>query len=72
MRFWVNDWLGVGHLLGDLVDSQTLFENLRGAAQQLCALPDILSASGLPDVTMNHPGIALKNLPERLKKWGLK
>lgn len=66
------DWLGVCHLLGDLVDSQTLFENLRGDAQQLCALPDILSASGLPDVTMNHPGIALKNLPERLKKWGLK
>ncbi|AKS07323.1 type II toxin-antitoxin system HipA family toxin [Pseudomonas trivialis] len=66
------DWLGVCHLLGDLVDSQALFENLRGAAQQLSALPDILSASGLPDVTMNHPGIALKNLPERLKKWGLK
>ena len=66
------DWRGVCHLLGDLADSQTLFENLRAAAQQFLALPDILSASGLPAVTMNHPAIALKNLPQRLREWGLK
>ena len=66
------NWLGVCHLLGDVVDSQELFEGLREAAQQLSALPDILSASGLPAVTMNHPAIALKNLPKRLKEWGLK
>jgi len=66
------DWRGVCHLLGDLVDSEKLFEDLREAAQQLSALPDILNASGLPAVTMNHPGIALKHLPQRLKEWGLK
>lgn len=66
------NWLGVCHLLGDVVDSQELFEGLREAAQQLSALPDILSASGLPAVAMNHPAIALKNLPKRLKEWGFK
>lgn len=66
------NWLGVCHLLGDVTDSQKLFEGLREAAQQLMALPDILSASGLPAVTMNHPAIALKNLPQRLKEWGLR
>lgn len=66
------DWRGVCDLLSDLVDSQALYEGLRDAAQQLSALPDILSTSGLPAVTMNHPGIALKNLPQRLKDWGLK
>ena len=59
-------------VLGDLVDSRKLFEDLRVAAQQFSALPEILNASGLPAVTMNHPGIALKNLPQRLKEWGLK
>ncbi|TFY89501.1 type II toxin-antitoxin system HipA family toxin [Pseudomonas kairouanensis] len=66
------DWLGVCHLLGDLVDSQTLFEGLRDDAQRLLALPDILSDNGLPSMTMNHPGISLKNLPQRLQEWGLK
>lgn len=42
------------------------------SVSQLLALPDILSASGLPAVTMNHPAIALKNLPQRLQAWGLK
>ncbi|WPN53986.1 HipA domain-containing protein [Pseudomonas sp. P9_2] len=65
------DWRGVCDSLGDLVDSQKLFEDLRVIAQQLSALPDILSTSGLPAVTMNHPAIALKNLPRRLKEWGL-
>ncbi|WP_411381812.1 type II toxin-antitoxin system HipA family toxin [Pseudomonas sp. MPB26] len=65
------DWLGVCHLLADLADPHKLFDDLRDAAQQLCALPDILSANGLPAVTMNHPGIALKNLPQRLQEWGL-
>jgi serine/threonine-protein kinase HipA len=38
----------------------------------LLALPDILTDSGLPDATMNHPRIALKNLEQRLKEWDLK
>ncbi|MGB3126273.1 MAG: HipA domain-containing protein [Pseudomonas sp.] len=66
------DWRGVCNSLGDLVDSKALFDGLRETAQQLSALPEILSASGLPAVTMNHPGIALKNLPYRLREWGLK
>ena len=66
------DWRGVCDLLGGLVDSQVLFEDLRDSAQQYLALPDILSSSGLPVVTMNHPGIALKNLAQRLQAWGLK
>lgn len=32
----------------------------------------LLSASGLPDITMNHPQIALKHLDKRLQEWGLK
>ncbi|MGY2399217.1 hypothetical protein [Pseudomonas sp. SDO5271_S396] len=35
------------------------------------ALPDILVASGLPEVTLNHPRIALRELDRRLAEWGL-
>lgn len=66
------DWRGVCRSLSDFVAPQDLFEGLQEVAQQLLALPDILSASGLPAVTMNHPDIALKNLPQRFKEWGLK
>jgi serine/threonine-protein kinase HipA len=55
-----------------LSDVQDSFERLREDANRLMALPDILSASGLPGQTMNHPQIALKNLEQRLKEWGLK
>ncbi len=47
------------------------FARLREDAKRLAALPDILTASGLPDATMNHPAIALKNLEQRLKEWDL-
>lgn len=76
------DWRGVCRALADiadpddplaaLADASDCFERLRQDAQRLAALPDILSASGLPDVTMNHPRIALKNLEQRLKEWDLK
>ncbi|MFY0730049.1 type II toxin-antitoxin system HipA family toxin [Pseudomonas sp. NFX15] len=76
------DWRGVCRALADLADPddplaglsdlQDSFERLREDANQLMALPDILSASGLPDMTMNHPRIALKNLEQYLKAWGLK
>lgn len=55
-----------------LTDASDPFERLREDAQRLAALPDILTASGLPDRTMNHPGILLKNLEQRLKEWDLK
>jgi len=55
-----------------LTDASDPFERLREDAQRLAALPDLLTASGLPDRTMNHPGILLKNLEQRLKEWDLK
>ncbi|HWT70355.1 MAG TPA: HipA domain-containing protein [Pseudomonas sp.] len=76
------DWRGVCRALADIADPQDplavlsdasdAFERLREDANHLAALPDILAASGLPERTMNHPGIALKNLDERLKAWDLK
>ncbi|MCY1465219.1 hypothetical protein D9M71_833360 [compost metagenome] len=75
------DWRGVCRALADIADPndplaalsdvQDSFERLREEANRLLALPDILAASGLPDVTMNHPQIALGNLPQRLKAWEL-
>jgi len=76
------DWRGVCRALADitdpkdplagLTDASDPFERLREDAQRLSALPDILTASGLPDRAMNHPGIHLKNLEQRLKEWDLK
>ena len=76
------DWREVCRVLADitdpkdplagLTDASDPFERLREDAQRLAALPDILTASGLPDRTMNHPGIHLKNLEQRLKEWDLK
>ncbi|MGH8349658.1 MAG: HipA domain-containing protein [Pseudomonas sp.] len=76
------DWRGVCRALADiadpedplaaLADAPDSFERLREDAQRLVALPDILTASGLPATTMNHPRIALKNLEQRLKEWDLK
>lgn len=76
------DWRGVCRALADiadpedplaaLVDAPDSFERLREDAQRLVALPDILTTSGLPATTMNHPRIALKNLEQRLKEWDLK
>lgn len=76
------NWLGVCRALGDLSDpddplallgdTEQTFERLREDARRLAALPDILTASGTPAATMNHPRIALKNLEQRLKEWDLK
>lgn len=57
--------------VSEWVDADDLFQRLRHAAQEFLALPDLLSAEGLPDATMNHPRIALKNLRQRLVQWGL-
>jgi serine/threonine-protein kinase HipA len=58
--------------LAALIDLPGSFERLREDAKHLLALPDILTDSGLPEATMNHPRIALKNLEQRLKEWDLK
>jgi serine/threonine-protein kinase HipA len=65
-------WREVCNALAMIGDPEALYEGLRKDADHLLALPDILVASGLPDVTLNHPAIALRNLEQRLKNWGLK
>lgn len=65
------DWRAACEALADIADPQDSFERLREDAAHLLALPDILADSGLPAVTFKHPSIALKNLGQRLKDWGL-
>ena len=65
-------WREVCNAMALIGDPEALYEGLRKDADHLLALPDILTASGLPEVTMNHPAIALRNLEQRLKHWGLK
>lgn len=65
------DWLAACQLLEALVSPQEAFERLREDARSLMALPDLLADSGLPEAVMNHPAIALKNLEQRMKDWGL-
>ncbi|MHC8303422.1 hypothetical protein [Pseudomonas sp. PB3P13] len=65
-------WRAVCEALSVIGDPEALFEGLRDDANRFLALPDILSASGLPEVTLNHPAIALRNLEQRLQRWGLK
>lgn len=65
------DWRGVCNALAPVINPTDAFERLRTDAQRLRALPDILVDSGLPKVTLNHPSIALRNLDQRLRSWGL-
>lgn len=65
------DWRAACDALADIVDPQDAYERLRRDAQPLRALPDLLRDSGLPEVTFNHPAIALGNLDQRLTDWGL-
>jgi serine/threonine-protein kinase HipA len=66
------DWRAACESIGGLIEPQAAFERLCADAEQLRALPDLLRAEGLPELTMNHPQIALKNLDQRLRQWGLK
>lgn len=65
------DWRAVCNALSPLLDAQATFERLRQDAEHLRALPDILLTSGLPEVTWNHPRVALRHLDKRLSDWGL-
>ena len=65
------NWRQACAALGQWSDADVLYERLRGAAQNFLALPDLLSDQGLPNSTMNHPRIALRNLQQRLSRWGL-
>ncbi|WDU62325.1 HipA domain-containing protein [Pseudomonas poae] len=66
------DWRGVCNALSPFIDPEQAFERIRQDAEHLRALPDILVASGLPEVTLNHPRIALRDLDQRLRSWGLR
>ena len=65
-------WREVCSALAMIGDPEALYEGLRKDAEHLLALPGILAASGLPEITLNHPAIALRHLEQRLKNWGLK
>ena len=66
------DWRDACESLSAIIEPGMAFERLRADAELLRALPDLLRAEGLPELTMNHPQIALKNLDQRLREWGLK
>lgn len=66
------NWRAACELLSGIIEPDMAFDRLRADAELLRALPDLLRAEGLPDVTMNHPQIALKHLDQRLQEWGLK
>lgn len=70
-RAGVVNWRAACGALAGILDSDQVFERLRHDAQQLRALPDLLRDSGLPDVTFNHPAIALKKLDQWLTSEGL-
>lgn len=65
------DWRSACDSLAGLLDPQQAFDRLCQDAKTLLALPDLLLDSGLPDAVMNHPAIALRNLEQRMKGWGL-
>lgn len=66
-----NDWRAACQLAGQLTNAEQLYQRLRNTGQEFLALPDILADLGLPAVTMNHPRIALAQLPKRLAERGL-
>lgn len=65
------NWRAACDEVAEWIDADELFQRLQLAAQDLLALPDLLSAQGLPDSTMSHPRIALRNLQQRMLQWGL-
>lgn len=65
------DWWAACTSLADLIDPQLAFDRLRQDAARLLALPDLLSAAGLPDAVMNHPAVHLRLLEQRMKEWKL-
>lgn len=65
------DWLAACESLAEFIEPQLAFEQLRQDAARLLALPDLLSEMGLPEVVMNHPAIALRQLEKRMKEWKL-
>jgi serine/threonine-protein kinase HipA len=70
-RLGTTDWRSLCTQLAQWGDAEQLFELLRSDAQTCLALPDLLLDLGLPQATWSAPMIALKHLPNTLKRWGL-
>lgn len=65
------DWWAACNSLADLITPARAFDRLKQDAARLLALPDLLSAAGLPDAVMNHPAVHLRLLEQRMKEWKL-
>lgn len=65
------DWKLACQSLSHLLEPESAFMELRTAAKQLSALPDLLLQYGLPNSTFNHPGIVLGQLVNKMKNWDL-
>ena len=65
------NWRAACAEAAEWVCPEDLFQQLQASAQEFLALPDLLSDEGLPDATMNHPRIRLRDIGQFLGKWGL-
>ncbi|CAI3810959.1 hypothetical protein GLGCALEP_06481 [Pseudomonas sp. MM221] len=65
------DWWAACNSLTDLITPELAFDRLKQDAARLLALPDLLSAAGLPEAVMNHPAVHLRLLEQRMKEWKL-
>ncbi len=64
------DWRTICSYFDAWLDADTLFTQLREAAEHFRALPDLLIE--LPAEVRNAPSIPLNNLDRRLTEWGLR
>lgn len=64
------DWRTICGYFGVWLDPDTLFMQLRDAAEHFRVLPDLLI--DLPAEVRNAPSIPLNNLDRRLTEWGLR
>jgi serine/threonine-protein kinase HipA len=63
------DWKSVLGIFGE--DEPFLRAGLQALAEKLRRLPELLGDLGLPDETLNFPGLGLARTEEKLQRWGL-
>ncbi|WP_337880949.1 HipA domain-containing protein [Rheinheimera sp.] len=61
----------VAERLADLIDPNTLLQELRTLAQQLIQVPQLLEEAGCPEEILQFPAIGFAHLPEKLQKMKL-
>ncbi|WP_236658318.1 type II toxin-antitoxin system HipA family toxin [Pseudomonas knackmussii] len=64
-RGGVVDWRQACAAVSRWAHPEQLFERLRGDAQRLMSLPDLLSELGLPTAVSNHPAVGLAKMSQR-------